>query len=64
MPTLPASVEEVHGNTVVVEDISRIGSLNGDMTEVIFALGLGENVGAVDISATHPPVARDLSKVG
>ena len=63
-PALPASVEDAHGNEVVVEDISRIVVLNGDFTEVVFALGLGQNVVAVDISATYPSEALRLPKIG
>ena len=51
---LPAQITDVLGNQVTVTDISRIVVINGDVTEVVFALGLGENVVAVDTSATHP----------
>ncbi len=55
---------DVDGNEVVVEDVSRIVSLNGDITEVVYALGLGDNLVAVDTSATYPPQARELPKIG
>ena len=61
---MPASIVDVHGNEVTVEDINRIVSMNGDITEVVFALGLGENVVAVDTSATFPPEALELPKIG
>ena len=51
-PRLPAQSTDILGNQVTVTDISRIVVMNGDSTEVIFALGLGENVVAVDTSAT------------
>ena len=63
-PVLPASIVDVHGNEVVVEDISRIVVMNGDFTEVVYALGLGENVVAVDTSATYPSEATELPQVG
>lgn len=63
-PILPATVTDVHGNEVVVEDISRIVVMNGDITEVVFALGLGDNVVAVDTSATYPEAASRLPKIG
>ena len=63
-PDLPASIVDVHGNEVTVEDISRIVVMNGDITEVVFALGLGDNVVAVDTSATFPPEALELPKIG
>ena len=49
---------------MVVEDISRIVVLNGDITEVVFALGLGDNVVGVDTSATYPTEALELPKIG
>lgn len=63
-PVLPATVTDINGNEVVVEDVSRIVALNGDITEVIFALGLGENVVAVDTSATYPAETAELPKIG
>ena len=63
-PMLPATVTDVHGHEVVVEDISRIVVMNGDITEVVFAIGLGENVVAVDTSATYPEAALRLPKIG
>ena len=63
-PVLPASIVDATGNEVVVEDISRIVVLNGDITEVVFALGLGDNVVGVDTSATYPPEALALPKIG
>ena len=61
---LPATVVDVNGVEITVEDISRIVVLNGDITEVVFALGLGENVVAVDTSATYPAETADLPKIG
>ncbi len=63
-PALPASIVDVYGNEVVVDDISRIVVMNGDITEVVYALGLGENVVAVDTSATYPAEATELPKIG
>ncbi len=63
-PQLPSSITDAEGNEVMVTDISRIVVLNGDFAEVVFALGLGDNVVAVDVSATYPPSAAQLPKVG
>ena len=63
-PQLPSSITDAKGNEVTVTDISRIVVLNGDFAEVVFALGLGDNVVAVDVSATYPPSAAHLPKVG
>ncbi|MGD2044138.1 MAG: ABC transporter substrate-binding protein, partial [Acidimicrobiia bacterium] len=40
-----------------IEDTSRIVSLNGDITEIIYELGLGESVVAVDVTTTYPEEA-------
>jgi iron complex transport system substrate-binding protein len=38
-----------------VTDVSRIVSLSGDFSEIIFALGLGDNLVGVDLSSVYPP---------
>lgn len=52
------------GVTTEIGDTSRIVSLTGDITEIIFALGLGEQVVAVDITTTFPPDAERLKADG
>jgi iron complex transport system substrate-binding protein len=47
-----------------VPDISRIVPVNGDIAEIVFALGLGDHVVATDISATYPAAAADTPKIG
>lgn len=51
-PKLPATVESADGKRVTVEDTSRIVPLTGSLNEIVFTLGLGENVVARDITAT------------
>ena len=63
-PTLPVTVTDATGAEVTVTDVSRIITLNGDITETVFALGLGGNVVADDISALYPPEAASLPKIG
>ena len=41
-----------------------IVSFGGDVTEIVYALGAGNRVIAVDITSRHPKVARDLPQVG
>ncbi len=48
----------------MIADTSRIVSLNGDLTEIIFELGLGANVVAVDVTTTWPPEANVLKDGG
>ena len=41
-----------------------IVSIGGDVTEIVYALGAGGRVAAVDITSRHPREARDLPQVG
>lgn len=52
------------GVTTEIEDVSRIVSLNGDITEIIFELGLGDNVVAVDVTTTYPEAGAALNESG
>jgi iron complex transport system substrate-binding protein len=61
---LPATVTDVNGDEVVIEDVSRIIPLNGNIAETIFALGLGGNVVATDVSALYPEEVLALPKIG
>ncbi len=54
----------VDGAIADVSDTSRIVSLTGDITEIIYELGLGDRVVAVDITTTYPPEANDLKRNG
>lgn len=63
-PVLPVTVEDAEGRSVTVGDASRIIPVNGDLAEVVFALGLGNAVVATDLSATYPPEADTLPEVG
>lgn len=42
----------------------RIIPLDGDVAEIVFALGKGDNVVATDLSATYPPEADALPEIG
>ena len=52
------------GVETTLGDVSRIVSLNGDLTEIIFELGFGENVVGVDVTTTYPPEAAALNDQG
>jgi iron complex transport system substrate-binding protein len=54
----------VDGVATVIDDVSRIVSLNGDLTEIIFELGLGDNVIGVDVTTTFPAEAANLLEEG
>ncbi|HEY6533125.1 MAG TPA: ABC transporter substrate-binding protein [Acidimicrobiales bacterium] len=52
--TLPATVTSDDGTEVTVTDTSRILPLWGNLNEMVFALGLGENVVGRDVAAQFP----------
>ncbi len=52
------------GVETTITDTSRIVSLNGDITEIIYELGLGDDVVAVDVTTTYPAEAAALNDSG
>jgi len=56
-------VIDFNGKVVLVEDTSRIVSLGGAVTEIVFALGFGEKVVGVDASSSYPEAVNDIAKV-
>ena len=50
--------------TMAATTAERIVPVNGDLAEVVYALGLGDQVAATDISATYPEAARQTPKIG
>jgi iron complex transport system substrate-binding protein len=63
-PTLPVTVTDANGDQVTVTDVSRIIALNGATAEIIYDLGLGQNLVGVDVTATYPPEIQDVPKIG
>ena len=61
---LAGSYEGADGVVSSIEDTSRIVSLNGDLTETIFALGAGDRVVGIDLTTTYPAQAAALPDVG
>ncbi len=52
------------GVEVEITDTSRIVTLTGDLTEIVFELGLGDQVVAIDVTTTFPEAAIDLPVIG
>jgi iron complex transport system substrate-binding protein len=52
------------GVEVEITDTSRVVSLTGDLTEIMFELGLGESVVAIDVTTTYPDAATELPVIG
>lgn len=60
-----ATVRDATGRTIIVNDTSRIVSVGGAVTEILYALGLEEKVVAVDSTSQYPPRAlADKKNVG
>jgi iron complex transport system substrate-binding protein len=57
-------VTDAHGRTVTVTDAERIVSIGGAVTEILFALGLGDRVVGIDLTSTYPAEAREKPQVG
>lgn len=56
-PELPVTITDDLGETVVIDDISRIVPFSGSLSEIIVTLGLGHHVVARDISTTFDQAA-------
>lgn len=63
-PRLPVTLVDGTGTEVTVESIDRIIPVDGDLAEVVFALGLGDRVVATDLSATYPPEVDGVPDIG
>ena len=63
-PAAPATFTGIDGVASDVSDTSRIVSLNGDLTEIIFELGAGDRVAGIDVTTTFPPEALQRPVVG
>lgn len=59
-----AEIEDATGQIVKTGDISRLLSIGGDTTEILYALGFGDNVVAVDTTSQFPAAAMAKMKVG
>src|SRR5262245_19962910 len=51
------TVRDAAGRTVTIKDASRIVSVGGAVTEILYAIGLEQRVIAVDTISTFPPRA-------
>jgi iron complex transport system substrate-binding protein len=60
----PVTFTGADGVESTIRDTSRIVTLSGDLTEVVFELGFGDSVVATDVTTVHPPEAIGLPVVG
>lgn len=61
---LARTVKDAAGDDVTLGKLDRILSIGGDVTEIIFALGEGKRVIAIDTTSTFPSDVFKLPKVG
>jgi iron complex transport system substrate-binding protein len=61
---LPPAFVGADGAESIVDDTSRIVTLSGDLTEMVYALGFGASVVATDVTTVYPPEAVGLPVVG
>lgn len=59
-----AAITDAAGRTVEVKETDRIVSLGGDVTEILYALGAGDRIVAVDATSMYPSEARQKPNVG
>ena len=58
------TVTDAEGKQISISDTSRVLTLGGPVTEIVFALGQGEKVIATDTSSYFPAAVGALPKVG
>ena len=61
--SFPVRLTDATGEQVSIRALDRIVTLNGDVTEVVFSLGFGDRVIAVDFSSSYPEAVNNLPKV-
>ncbi len=67
LPAAAAGVTVVDGGggSVAVDDATRILSIGGDVTEILYALGAGDRIVGVDTTSQFPPEAlKEKKSVG
>lgn len=61
----PIELVDAENRTVIVNDTSRVVSIGGSVTEILYALGLEDRVAAVDTTSLYPArVLADKPNVG
>jgi iron complex transport system substrate-binding protein len=53
----PVTVTDASGRTITINDTGRVVSIGGAITEILYALGRGDRIVAVDTTSVHPPQA-------
>jgi iron complex transport system substrate-binding protein len=62
--TLALSLQSVFVQSAAAAEAKRIVALGGTVTEIIYALGAGDRIAAVDSTSTYPKEATDKPDIG
>jgi iron complex transport system substrate-binding protein len=58
------TVKDAAGRMIEIADASRIVTIGGAVTEIVYALGFGDKVIAIDITSTYPADIKKLPTIG
>lgn len=58
------TVTDAYGETITITDASRVITIDGSVTEIVFGLGAADQVVARDDSSLYPPQVNTLESVG
>ncbi len=58
------TVKDASGRQIEIGDVSRIVTIGGAVTEIVYALGFGERVVAVDLTSSFPASVKSQPSVG
>ena len=64
VPSTPVTLTDSTNRQITVRSVERIIPVDGDLAEIVFALGLGDQVVATDLSATYPAEADAKPEIG
>ncbi|MEO1477563.1 MAG: ABC transporter substrate-binding protein [Bacteroidota bacterium] len=64
VPVATTSVTGTDGVSVEAADLSRIVTLGGPVTEIVYALGLGDQVVGTDVSSAYPAEVQEKPRLG
>ena len=62
--SMPVTLTDATSRAITVRSAERIIPVDGDLAEIVFALGLGDRVVATNLSATYPPEAAAKPEIG
>jgi iron complex transport system substrate-binding protein len=58
------TIKDATGRSIEIADTSRIVTVGGAVTEIVYALGFGDHVVAVDITSSFPALVKAKPSVG